>query len=95
VAQKHAGACKTAHKRKHVRLFKARGTQRRRKTKASFDFHIAAFGKIFQKNAKRSACLRYIIFLQLVALNYVLWIQLIKAKEDKLPQGQNLMAFCD
>jgi hypothetical protein len=77
-------------------LFKARGTQRRRrKTKASFDFHIAAFGKIFQKNAKRSACLRYIIFLQLVALNYVLWIQLIKAKEDKLPQGQNLMAFCD
>jgi hypothetical protein len=63
--------------------------------KRVFYFHIAAFGKIFQKNAKRSACLRYIIFLQLVALNYVLWIQLIKAKEDKLPQGQNLMAFCD
>jgi hypothetical protein len=70
-------------------------SKKKKNKKASFYFHIAAFGKIFQKNAKRSACLRYIIFLQLVALNYVLWIQLIKVKEDKLPQGQNLMAFCD
>jgi hypothetical protein len=27
--------------------------------KTIFKFYIAAFGKIFSKNAKRSACLRY------------------------------------
>jgi hypothetical protein len=44
-------------------LFKARGTQRRRKIKKRvFYFHIAAFGKIFQKNAKRSACLGTLFF---------------------------------